>query len=111
MIGLWQDRGQAVVVDVDTTRSALAGFPVEVVSAVNDKYAWAKVWAPHVERGLLHVVPETWTDILVAECDGFPDAARDDTVDAVSLVAQFLLSGGTTFWDLLDQAADRPTGG
>lgn len=111
VIGLWQDPGQAGVVDVDTTRSALAGFPVEVVSAIKDKYAWAKVWAPHVERGLVHVVPETWADILVAECDGFPDASHDDTVDAVSLAAQLLFGGGTGFWDLLDQAADQLANG
>jgi len=38
-IGLWQDPGQAGVVDVDTTRGVLAGFPVEVVCALSDKYA------------------------------------------------------------------------
>lgn len=105
IVGLWQDPGQAGVVDVETTRTALAGFPVEVVTAVKDKYAWAKVWAPHVERRQVVLARAPWTDVVIGEADGFPDAPHDDAVDAVSLAVQLLFGRGIGFWDQLSRAA------
>lgn len=87
-IGLWQEVGASGKVDNDTTIDALAGYPVKVVRIGTDKLAYAQVWAPWLEHGRVYVKRAPWTNALLSECDGFPDAAHDDIVDALSLAAQ-----------------------
>ncbi len=104
-IALWQDTGGAGVVDLEVSKAALSGFPVEVVESWSAdtlgmpmghrssraKRAFARVWAPWVQRGRVYVKRgEAWTPELLAEADGFPDARHDDFIDAVSLGAQVL---------------------
>jgi phage terminase large subunit-like protein len=115
-VGLWKDTGQAGVVDVDVTADALAGFVVEVIDShsadttdVSEgnhkssraKRAFAKAWAPHVEKGRVYVKRAEWTDELVGECHAFPDGAFDDHVDAISGAAQMLIGQGLGFWNAL----------
>lgn len=96
--GIWQDTGGAGKTDVDTTITALAGYPVEVVESFSAdtrglsgshrstkaKRAFADAWAPWVERGSFYVLEASWADELLNECDAFPDARHDDIVDAIS---------------------------
>lgn len=87
-IGLWQEVGASGKVDNETSIDALAGFPVRVVRIGTDKLAYANVWAPWLEGGRVYLKRAPWNAALMSECDGFPDAAHDDIVDALSLAAQ-----------------------
>jgi len=87
---VWQDPGQAGVVDRDATLRALSGFQVRSIRASRDKLAYAGVWAPHVEAGRVLLVRGAWTDAFLAEAESFPEGKHDDAVDAVSLAFQAL---------------------
>jgi predicted phage terminase large subunit-like protein len=100
-IALWQDPGGAGKTDLATTLSALSGFNVESIEATSGvvrghggkgraKWNHAKAWSPLVERGMVAVLEADWTETLIAECDGFPDAIHDDIVDSMSLAWQIL---------------------
>ncbi len=121
-IGLWQDTGGAGVVDVDVTADALAGFAVEKVSSFaadttgisesshrssKPKRAFAGAWAPWVEKGRVYVKRAPWTEELLNECDGFPDARFDDIVDGISGAFQVLVGQGASWWELIKQAAAK----
>lgn len=122
-VALWQDTGGAGVVDVDTCRAALAGYVVEVVESwsadTSDigsdehrssraKRAFARVWAPLVERGQVYIKRSAWAGVVTAECDSFPDARHDDIVDAISLAIQVLLGGeGMGFLNQVRGAAEQ----
>ena len=107
IVGLWQDPGGAGVIALDTVVSTLSGFPTESRPTSANKLAYAKVWSPLVERGLVYVKRAPWTNTLLTECDGFPEANHDDIVDAVNLAAQLLLGSGLGFWGSMNEAARR----
>lgn len=124
-VGFWQDTAGAGKTDADVTSDALAGFALQVVTSFSAdttgvhatsgssraKRAFAKTWAPMVERGRVYVRRAEWTHDLLGECDGFPDAKHDDIVDAISGAAQVLIpAGGAGFWGLLKDAADAMEG-
>lgn len=110
-IGLWQDPGGAGVIAVDTIRDKLGGFAVETRYTSRDKLAFAKAWSPLVEQGRVYLLRAPWNRVLLSECDGFPEAAHDDIVDAVSLAVQVLLGSGLGFWDSLSEGARQLTEG
>ena len=84
-VALWQDPGQAGVVDIDNMRKVLAGFRVEVVKASRDKVTYAGPLSSQAEGGNVQLVRGPWNDPYLSELEGFPEAAHDDQVDASSL--------------------------
>lgn len=102
VVALWQELAQAGKVDLEVTEAALSGYVVEAVSVAEGvirgrggrgraKWIHAKAWAPHLEKGMVYVLDDQpWTEELLGECDGFPDARHDDYVDVISLAWQVL---------------------
>jgi predicted phage terminase large subunit-like protein len=97
IIGLWVAVGASGKVENEVTGDVLAGFPYESERIGDDKIAYAKIWAPLLERGQVFVKRSTWTEALISECDGFPDARHDDIVDAISRAAMMLVGTGQSF--------------
>lgn len=87
---IWQDPGQAGVVDRDATMRHLDGYQVRAIRAASDKVTYAGVWSPHVETGKVLLVRGPWVEPFLAEAEAFPDGKHDDAVDAVSLAFQAL---------------------
>ncbi len=122
--GVWQDTGGAGKAEVDTTITALAGYVVEVVESFGvtlagvdehhrssrPKQAFANAWAPWAERGSVYLKRASWTEEFRSECHGFPDAAHDDIVDAMSGAFQVLVGSGLGWWQAIQQAADTSKG-
>jgi len=119
-VGTWQDSGGAGATDVNVSAAALAGFPLEVIgSHTSDttgisgthkssaaKRAFASAWAPWVKRGDVYVKRgQPWTNDLLAELDGFPDARFDDIVDAISGAFQVLVGGGFGWFETIKAGA------
>jgi predicted phage terminase large subunit-like protein len=103
-IAIWQDPGQAGVVDRDTTTSALHGFVVRSRVAAKSKLVYAEAWSPRVEEGRVYVKRAPWNERLFAQGQAFPDgAAHDDIIDAASCAFGFLKPGSF----LLDDEYDR----
>lgn len=99
-IAIWQDPGQAGVVDVETTTRELQGYHVDVHRAASSKVEYAQQWAVLAERGTrgetppIYILRAPWTDALLAELDAFPSGRYDDQVDAISAAYQSIKSGG-----------------
>lgn len=95
-IAIWQDPGQAGIVDVETTRAQLRGYAVHAHRATESKLAYATPWATAAEHGsrgtgpAFYVQRAPWNEAFFAEVDGFPTGANDDQVDAVSCAWQSL---------------------
>jgi len=87
---IWQDPGQAGVVDVTHTKSVLVGYRVESVVARHDKLTYAGPFSTQVEAGNVDVLCGPWNEAFFAELEGFPDLAHDDIVDACSRAFQAL---------------------
>ena len=89
---IWQDPGQAGIVDVDTTTQQLRPYAVRAERASSSKLEYARPWATAAEHGALgtgppiYVVRGPWLDALLSEFDGFDGASggKDNKVDAVS---------------------------
>ncbi len=106
-IGIWQDTGGAGVFDAEMTAAYLNEFNVEIVGSAEGvirghggkgvaKWVHAKAWSPLVERHEVYVKQADWTNTLIDECDGFPEAAHDDIVDGISLAWQLLAGDART---------------
>lgn len=112
-IAVWQDPGQAGVVDAEQTRKELTGYVVRTVRAVSDKVTYATPWAVIAERGAeaalkraaeleahgryltreqprVYVQRAPWTDAFLSQADSFDGLGRDkdDKIDAVSAAEQ-----------------------
>ena len=89
---IWQDPGQAGIVDVDTTTTQLKPYAVRAERASHSKLEYAKPWATAAEQGALGQGPPIyiqrgpWLDALLAELDGFDgqSGGLDNKVDAIS---------------------------
>jgi predicted phage terminase large subunit-like protein len=111
-VGLWQDPGQAGVVDIDNMRKVLAGFSVQVERASNSKVTYAGPYSSQAEGQNVILVRGSWNECYLNEHEAFPDGPHDDIVDAAS--GAFLgltkyntelaapvglnLSGGASLW-------------
>lgn len=121
-VGLWQDTGGAGKTDVDVTAEYLAGFAVQFVQSFSadttgvseskraksskPKRVFADAWAPWVQHGRVFVLRgQPWTNELLTEANGFPEARHDDIVDAISGAFQLLVGQGLSWWDLIKKAA------
>lgn len=91
-VAIWQDPGQAGIVDVDTTRAELSGYRVAAERASQSKVAYAEPWAAVAERGSkgegprIYVQRAPWNEAFFAEVDAFDgrDGGTDNKIDAVS---------------------------
>src|SRR5690606_22346335 len=84
-IAIWQDPGQAGVVDVDATARELFPHALQAVRASKDKVSYASAWSPHAKLGRVRLVRGPWNDSFLRELEAFPTGAHDDWVDAASL--------------------------
>jgi predicted phage terminase large subunit-like protein len=96
-IAVWQDPGQAGVVDVEHTVKLLAprGYRVKAERAQESKEAYAEVWSPLAERFrvLLPAEKGRWEEAFLREAESFPSkGGHDDIIDAASLA--FRVIGG-----------------
>ena len=90
-VAVWQDPGQAGVVDVDRMRVVLAGFRVAVMRASSDKLTYAGTWQSQAEGRRVAVVRGPWNERLFSQLESFPSSrSHDDAVDAASLAFQVL---------------------
>jgi len=93
-VAIWQDPGQAGLVDVDATRRELSGYAVDVHRASSSKVEYAEQWAVLAERGAkgegppVYVQRAPWNEAFFAECDAFPKGPHDDQIDAISCAHQ-----------------------
>lgn len=96
-VGLWQDPGQAGVVDVDHTQKLLTGWGVKTIRAAKNKIAYAGAWSALAEKGRVYLMRGAWNERLLRVVTAFPDGKHDDDVDAVSGAFQALPIGGADF--------------
>jgi predicted phage terminase large subunit-like protein len=115
-VAVWQDPGQAGIVDAEQTRKELSGYRVQVFRASADKVTYAQPWAVIAERGAttpgnprVYVKRAAWTDAFLAACDSFDGTGKghDDDIDAVSVAEQGVAHGGAAVSHLLQ--ANRPS--
>lgn len=83
-ISLPQDPGQAGKVQVLDLTRALAGFRVESSPETGDKATRAAPVVSQANVGNLSVIQADWNRKFLDELAGFPSAAKDDQVDALS---------------------------
>lgn len=90
LIAVPQDPGQAGIVDVHTTLREIKGYAVRGYPIRQNKVTYANVWATRVERGLVWVVRDENTELLLEQAHGFPEAKFDDDIDSISLAVMAL---------------------
>jgi phage terminase large subunit-like protein len=101
-VAIWQDPGQAGIVDVDTTREQIKGYALDVHKAASSKVSYAEQWGVIAEKGSkgegppVYIQRAAWNEAFLAEVDAFPGGKHDDQVDAVSCAHQSIkvTSGG-----------------
>lgn len=93
MVGIEEDPGQAGVADAQAYVRLLDGFNVRLRRPTGDKVTRAKPVSAQAEAGNIKIVRGAWNREFLDELEGFPDAAHDDIVDALS-GAYGVLSGG-----------------
>lgn len=84
VLALPQDPGQAGKAQVAGLIRRLAGYQVLASPEQGSKIARATPAAIQVEAGNVFMVAAPWNDALLAELAAFPDAEKDDQVDALS---------------------------
>jgi predicted phage terminase large subunit-like protein len=92
-IAIWQDPGQAGVVDVAHTRRVLDGYHVRVERATHDKVTYAKPFSSQCEGSQVGLLRGAWNREYLSELEAFPDGGHDDQVDATSLAYRMLSAG------------------
>ena len=83
-ISLPQDPGQAGKAQVLSLTQKLAGYRVESSPETGDKATRAAPVASQVNVGNVSMVQAAWNAAFVDELSGFPNASKDDQVDALS---------------------------
>lgn len=70
------------------------------------KQSLARPWALLAAQGRVYMRgPLEWNKKIIHQTHRFPNAAKDDAVDAISCAVQVLTDGGTSVIDALDQLA------
>ena len=83
-VGLPQDPGQAGKAQIKYLTGKLSGYRVESSPETGDKATRASPMASQCNVGNLSVVSAPWNRTFLDELTGFPNAAKDDQVDALS---------------------------
>jgi predicted phage terminase large subunit-like protein len=95
-VALPQDPGQAGAAQIMTMTRALAGYKLMATPETGSKEARAMPAATQIDAGNLHIVFAPWNDAFLAELAAFPDARKDDQVDALSRAVNMLaMTAGT----------------
>ena len=89
---LWQDPGQAGVVDIAHARSNLDGYTVYSERASQDKMSYAGPISSASEAGSVGLLRGDWNGAFLSELAAFPEGGHDDQVDALSLAFRKLSS-------------------
>jgi predicted phage terminase large subunit-like protein len=84
-IAVYQDPGQAGVVDVDHMRRSLDGHRLEIERPSKDKITMAGPYSSACEGGRVKLMRGAWNDAFIAEHEDFPQGKHDDQVDAAAL--------------------------
>ncbi len=91
-VSLPQDPGQAGKSQVQHFTRLLAGFRVQCTPETGSKMTRAGPFAAQCNVGNVAILPGLWNAAFLAELSGFPDAGKDDQVDAASRAFLFLTS-------------------
>ncbi len=91
-IGLPQDPGQAGKAQVLNLTRMLAGYRVESSPETGSKETRAAPVAAQVNVGNVSMVRAAWNPTFLDELRGFPNAAKDDQVDALSRAFAMLIA-------------------
>jgi predicted phage terminase large subunit-like protein len=84
-IKVFQDPGQAGVVDVSHMRCLLDGYNVGVTRPTKDKVTYAGPYSSAAEGGRVLILKGPWNDAYISEHEAFPTrSVHDDQVDASS---------------------------
>ena len=96
-VALPKDPGQAGAAQVMMMTRALAGYKLIATPETGSKTVRAMAAATQIDAGNLHVVSAPWNDAFLAELSAFPDARKDDQVDALSRAVNMLaITGGAS---------------
>lgn len=82
-VGLWQDPGQAGVVDIENMMRVLSGFHVVHTAARENKETYAGPVSSRAEAGRIRLLRGPWNEAYLRELESFPKG-HDDQVDATS---------------------------
>lgn len=92
-VALAQDPGQAGKAQVLYLTSKLRGFIVQSSQETGNKATRAMPFASQVNVGNVDVVRGPWNNSYIEELSGFPNAEKDDQVDASSRAFSALTAG------------------
>lgn len=93
-VGYFQDPAQAGTYQANAMRKLLKGFATCTTPATSNKYQQAKPFSAACEHGEVQLLKGDWNQGYILQLTGFPDAPKDDDVDA-SAGAYNALSGIT----------------
>jgi predicted phage terminase large subunit-like protein len=96
-IAFMQDPGSAGVNECQQTARALDGYYVKFGTATGDKQTRARPISAQAEAGNVVLVKGDWNDAFLRELEGFPNAAHDDQVDALSGAHELLAAPSGAF--------------
>ena len=81
---IFQDPGQAGVVDREHTRRILDGFHFEYLRATKDKITMAGPLSAQAEGGNVKLLRGNWNEDFLFEAEAFPKIKHKDQIDAAS---------------------------
>lgn len=93
-VGIFQDPGQAGVVDIDHMRKVLDGYHLRPYKVTKSKIQMAGPVSSQAEGGNISLLRGSWNQAYLTELESFPDAKHDDQVDATSGAYQLLQRKG-----------------
>lgn len=83
-IGVFQDPGQAGVVDLAHMRRLLDGYTIRSTRPTKDKVTLAGPFSSQCEGGNVLLLRGEWNDPYLDELENFPGKGKDDQVDGSS---------------------------
>jgi phage terminase large subunit-like protein len=96
-VGMWQDPGQAGVVDVEHAQKLLYGFAFQTIKATKNLETYAKVWTGLAKTGKLLFLRREYLPEVYAELEGFPFRKHDDIMSGLCGCMVTLLGAGFEF--------------
>jgi predicted phage terminase large subunit-like protein len=103
-IQLAQDPGQAGKSQIKNFMKLLSRYSVFAEPVTGDKMARALTWAGKAGAGMVKLLEDdSWNEDFLQELTGFPTAAHDDQVDAVSSAFDRLLNNTFGIMGFMEQ--------
>jgi predicted phage terminase large subunit-like protein len=91
VVGLPQDPGQAGAAQIVYLKRRLEPFKVVATPETGAKAVRAMPAAAQIDRGAVKLIAAPWNDSFLRELEAFPDARKDDQVDAFSRAVSLVL--------------------